>query len=118
MKALYGRNKASPKKIQAANMFGKSHMTIKSIAKLLQVEIPTAEVYVIDAFCAGAPISVEKLASELNLNCPKIESIARLIEDGLPTLRQIKDALDGEVSYNQIKVVLAAMITDKLDQII
>ena len=99
-------------------MFGNGHSNIKSIAKVLRVEIPTAEVYIIDAYCAGAPmISIKKLASEMNIYSPNIDKVARLIEQGLPTLRQIKDALDGIVSYNQIKVVLAAMIRDEINEI-
>ncbi len=117
-KALYGKNKASPKKIQAAKMFGKSHSSVRAIAEVLRVEIPTAEVYILDAYCAGAPISVEKLANELNVCSLLSGRISRLIEDGIPTLRQIKDALDGQVSYNQIKVVLAAIIRDELDKIL
>ncbi|CAB3981689.1 Hypothetical predicted protein [Paramuricea clavata] len=118
LKALYGKNKASAKKIQAAKMFGKSHSNIKCIAKALQVEIPTAEVYLIDAYCAGAPmVSIEKLSSELNIHSHLTNTIARLIEQGLPTLRQIRDALNRKVSYNQIKVVLAGMIRDELDRI-
>ena len=96
----------------------KSHSSIKAIAKFLRVETLTAEVYILDAYCAGAPISVEKLASELNVHKPLIDRIAGHIEDGVPTLRQIKDGLDAEVLYNQIKVVLAAMICDKLDELI
>ena len=96
-------------------MFGKSHTDIKSIARVLRVEIPTAEVYIIDAYCAGAPmISFEKLASELNINSLYIDRTAQLIEASLPTLRQIRDALHQEVSYNQIKVVLAGMIRNEL----
>lgn len=117
MKALYGKNKASAKKIQATKMFGKSYSKISSIASLLGIEIPTAEVYIIDAYCAGAPISIEKLASELKIRSPNVDRIARLIEGGLPSLRQIKDAVEGRVSYNQIKVVLAAIIRDELYKI-
>ena len=99
-------------------MFGKGHSTIMSIAKVLRVEIATAEVYIIDANCAGAPmISIEKLASELNIYSPDIYKVVRLIKQGSPTLRQIKDALGGKVSYNQIKLVLAAMIRDELHKI-
>jgi uncharacterized protein YpbB len=54
----------------------------------------------------------------LNVHKPLIDRIAGHIEDGVPTLRQIKDGLDAEVSYNQIKVVLAAMIRDELDELI
>ena len=118
LKALYGKNRPSNRKIQAANMFMKSHSSIKAIAKFLRVETLTAEVYILDAYCAGAPISVEKLASELNVHKPLIDRIAGHIEDGVPTLRQIKDGLDAEVLYNQIKVVLAAMICDELDELI
>ena len=115
LKALYGKNKPSTKKIEAAKMFGKSHTDIKSIARFLRVEIPTAEVYIIDAYCAGAPmISFEKLVSELNINSLYRDRIVQLIEAGLPTLRQIRDALRHEVSYNQIKAVLAGMIQDEL----
>ena len=81
-------------------MFGKKHSDIQSIAKVLRVEIPTAEVYIIDAYCAGAPmISIEKLASELSIYSLDIDKVARLIEQGLPTLRQIKDTFHGKVAY-------------------
>ena len=99
-------------------MFGKSHSSVKAIAKVLHVEIPTAEVYILDAYCAGAPISIEKLANELNVCSPLSDRISQLIMDGIPTLRQLKDALDGQASYNQIKVVLAAIIRDDLDKIL
>ena len=115
---MYGKNKSSTKKIEAAKI-GKSHVTIKSIAEILRVEIPTAEVYIIDAYCAGAPmIAIEKLGRELNIESPNVERIAVKITEGLSSLRQIKDALNNEVSYNQIKVVLAGMIRDELGKII
>ena len=80
LKALYGKNKPSTKKFEAVKMFGKSHTDIKSIARFLRVEIPTAKVYIIDAFCAGAPmISFEKLVSELNINSLYLDRIAYLI---------------------------------------
>lgn len=100
-------------------MFRKSHATIKSIAKILRVEIPTAEVYIIDVYCAGPPmVTIEKLARELNIESHYVERIAVKITDGLSSLRQIKDALNSEVSYNQIKVILTGMIRNELDKII
>ena len=63
-------------------------------------------------------IAIEKLARELNIESPYVERIAVKITEGLSSLRQIKDALNNEVSYNQIKVVLAGMIRDELDKII
>ena len=74
------------------------------------MEIPTAEVYILDAYCAGAPISIEKLANELDVCSPLSDRISQLIKDGIPTLRQLKDALDGQASYNQIKVVLTLKV--------
>lgn len=98
-------------------MFEKSHTKISTIASFLRIEIPTAEVYVIDAYCAGAPVSVEKLASELNLSPESMEQMSSLIESGLPSLRQIKDAVEGKFSYNQIRLVLAALIRDEQHKI-
>ena len=96
-------------------MFGKSYTDIKSIARFLQVEIPTAEVYIIDALCAGAPmISFERLMAELKVNRINLDRIANLIKAGVRTLRQIRDTLHHEVSYNQIKVVLAGMIRGEI----
>ena len=80
--------------------------------------IDNKTVYIHDAYCAGAPISIEKLANQLNVCSPLSDRISQLIMDGIPTLRQLKDALDGQASYNQIKVVLAAIIRDELDKIL
>ena len=103
-------------------MFEKCYSKISSIANLLAIEIPTAEVYIIDAYCAGAPVSIEKLASELKIHNPNVNAnvakISRLIEEGLGSLWQIKDAVEGQFSYNQVKVVLAAIIRDELYKII
>ena len=122
MKTLYGKNRTSAKKIQAAKMFEKCYSKISSIANLLAIEIPTAEVYIIDAYCTGAPVSIEKLASELKIHNPNgsanVAKISRLIEEALGSLRQIKDAVEGQFSYNQVKVVLAAIIRDELYKII
>ena len=115
---LYGKNKPSPKKITAAKMFGKAYTSINTIAKVLRVEVATAEVYIIDAYCAGAPmVSIEKLAAELCIHSSGVGMISRVITDEIPTLRGIKDALHQEYSYNQIKVVLAGMIRDELYKI-
>ena len=115
---MYGKNKPSAKKITAAKMFAKSYTTMSNIANLLSIEIPTAEVYVIDAYCAGAPVSLEKLAGELKMFRSSVEKISSLIESGIPSLRQIRDAAEGKVSYNQIRLVLAAIIRDELNKLI
>ena len=73
----------------------------KCLGKVTLQEIPTAEVYIIDAYCARAPmISMKKLASELNIYNSDTDKVPRLNERGLPTLPQIKDTLGGKVWYN------------------
>ena len=52
---------------------------------------------------------------ELKVNSINLDRIANLIKAGVPTLRQIRDTLHHEVSYNQIKVVLAGMIRGEID---
>ena len=68
-------------------MFGKGPSNTMSIAKVLHVEIATAEVYIIDGYCAGAlMIEIKKVASELNIYSFDIDQVVRLIEQGSPTL--------------------------------
>ncbi|CAB3982684.1 Hypothetical predicted protein [Paramuricea clavata] len=76
LRALYGKNKPSSKKIQATEMFMKGENSFLVIARVLNVATATAEVYAIDGYCSGAPLSYQDLASQFNLNNEEADIIA------------------------------------------
>ena len=112
-KSLYGPCKASSKKIEAVNLFlnGKS---FQEIARALRVAVATAEVYTIDGYRAGAPLEFDKLCSEMNITYTDRVTVCNGIKTHGTTLRNIRDQFQDRYTYNQIRLVLAAMIRDDM----
>lgn len=110
---MCGPCKASAKKIQAVNLFlsGKSFAEISSV---LSVAEATAEVYTIDGYCAGAPIEFSKLIEQMNLSSADVEILCNGIKEHGSTLRNVRNAFQDRFSYNQIRLILAAMIQTEI----
>ena len=82
---------------------------------MLNVAVATAEVYTIDGFCSGAPLSYDDLAIKLGLDTDDTNLIAaQLLQNINSGLRVVRDALKNVYTYNQIRLVLAAMIRGEL----
>lgn len=112
-KSLYGPCKASPKKIQAVNLFLKGK-SFQEIANVLCVAVATAEVYTIDGYCAGAPLEFDKLCHEINITFNDRVTLCNGIKMHGSTLRNVRDQLQDQYSYNQIRLVLATMIREDM----
>ncbi len=109
LKALYGPNRPSPKKIQATKIFIKRQCSFKVIARMLNIAVATAEVYTIDGYCSGAPLVYDDLAVKLGLGTEDMDLIAsQLLQNINSGLRVVRDALKNAYTYNQIRLVLAA----------
>ena len=82
---------------------------------MLNVAVATAEVYIIDGYCSGAPLSYDDLAMKLGLDTDDMNLIAsQLLKNTNSGLRVVRDALKNAFTYNQIRLVLAAMIRGEL----
>lgn len=69
-------------------MFIKGQRSFRIIAKALNVAIATAEVYTIDGFCSGAPLSYKDLAPQFYLSNEEVETItAELRKDNVTLVR-------------------------------
>ena len=109
---LYGKNSPSAGKLSVASRFmgGKDFQTISCEMGITKA---TAEVYGIDCLAAGQPLDHDVMASNLNVTTSTFQRVRRSIEEnGDRKLRTIRDSLQAEVSYNQIRFVLACMIND------
>jgi len=106
---LYGKNNLSNNKLRALDAFSKG----KDFGKIscdLRIQRATAEVYTIDTFTASKDIDMDRLSELLEITEESFSQIQRLLSSK-DHLNEVKEALP-EVSYNQIRFVLACMIRD------
>ena len=82
---------------------------------MLNIAIATVEVYTIDGYCSGAPLSYDDLAVKLGLGTEDMDLIAsQLLQNINSGLRVVRDALKNAYTYNQIRLVLAVMIRGEI----
>lgn len=82
---------------------------------MLNVAVATAEVYTIDGYCSGAPLSYYDLAIKVGLDTDDVDVISsELLQNIDAGLRIVRNALKNAYSYNQIRLVLAAMIRGEI----
>ena len=99
----------SNKKLRALNAFSKGK-DFGEISRDLRIQRVTAEVYTIDTFAAGKDIDMDHLSELLQITEESFSQIQQLLSLK-DRLNEVKEALP-EVSYNQIRFVLACMIRD------
>lgn len=107
--SLYGKVKVSNQKLRAVDAFNKG-MRLRDIACELFVELPTAEVYLIDSLVAGKDLDHERLGEYLHITN---EHFLLLRNELLvqPRLSMVKQSYPT-FTYNQIRFVLACLIRD------
>ena len=107
--SLYGKVKVSNQKLRAVDAFNKG-MRLRDIACELFVELPTAEVYLIDSLVAGKDLDHELLGEYLHITN---EHFLLLRNELLvkPRLSMVKQSYPS-FTYNQIRFVLACLIRD------
>ena len=99
----------SNNKLRALDAFSKGK-DFREISRKLRVQRATAEVYTIDAFAAGKDIDMDRLAELLEITEESFSQLRQLLSLK-DRLNEVKEALP-DVSYNQIRFVLACMIRD------
>lgn len=99
----------SNNKLRALDAFSKGK-DFHEISRELRVQRATAEVYTIDAFAAGKDIDTDRLAELLEITDESFSQLHQLLSVK-DRLNEVKEAFP-EVSYNQIRFVLACMIRD------
>lgn len=107
--SLYGKVKVSNQKLRAVDAFNKG-MRLRDIACELCVQLPTAEVYLIDSLVAGKDLDHERLGEYLLITNEHF----LLLRDELlvkPRLSMVKQSYPS-FTYNQIRFVLACLIRD------
>ena len=106
---LYGKVEVSNQKLRAVDAFNKG-MRLRDIACELCVQLPTAEVYLIDSLVAGKDLDHERLGKYLHIT----KEHFLLLRDELlvkPRLSIVKQSYPS-FTYNQIRFVLACLIRD------
>ena len=77
----------------------------------MRVAVATAEVYGIDSFAANAPLDEVMLARYLKLDRSSFLIIKDAIQKNTDwKLRTVKDSLNGQFTYNQLRFVIACLI--------
>jgi hypothetical protein len=76
--------------------------------------VATAEVYTINGYCSGVPVYYKDLALKLDLGAEDMDVIASQLQKDNDGLRIVRDALKNTYSYNQKRLVLAAMIRGEM----
>lgn len=99
----------SNNKLRALDAFSKGK-DFHEISRELRVQRATAEVYTIDALTAGKDIDTDRLAELLEITEESFSQLHQLLSLK-DRLNEVKEAVP-EVSYNQIRFVLACMIRD------
>ena len=81
------------------------------LALELGITLATVEVYAIYCLAAGRKIAHEQIASFLALSTDSFQRIkVTILSNEDNRLRTIRDSLNKEFSYNQIRFVLAGLI--------
>ena len=68
--------------------------------KVLGVAAATAEVYTIDGYCSGAPLSFAKLSAKIELSPADVEKVSDGIKRHGTSLRNICDEMGNLFTYN------------------
>lgn len=81
-------------------MFVKRQCSFEVIARMLNVAVAAAEVYTIDGYCSGIPLSYDDLAIKLGLGTDDMDAIAsQLVQNINACLRIVRDALKNAYTY-------------------
>ena len=109
---MYGKNAPSLKKRLIVDGL-KTGKNFDELAAELSIAKATAEVYGIDGLAAGEEIDHEIPARFLQISVESFNRIKTEISSNDDRkLRTIRDNLDEEFSYNQIRFVLACLIQE------
>ena len=85
--------------------------SLATLASELGIAVATAEVYAIDCLAAGRQIAHKQIASYLAISNDAFKRIkGEILSNEDNRLRTIRDTLNEEFSYNQIRFVLACLI--------
>lgn len=109
---MYGKNTPSTKKSLVVDGL-KNGKKFEELAAELGVATATAEVYGIDGLAAGQEIDHEMLSKYLQISVESFQLIkTEILSNEDPKLRTIRDNLEEQFSYNQIRFVLACLIQE------
>lgn len=109
---MYGKNNPSPKKRLVMKGL-KEGKDFDHLARELHITSATAEVYGIDCLAASGDIDHEAVAGYLSVTKTSFNVIkAEILSSQDKKLRTVRDNLEEEYTYNQIRFVLACLIHD------
>ena len=109
---LYGKNQPSNKKVHVGNGL-RTGKDFQQLSKELAITKATAEVYGIDCLAAGMEMDHEMIARYLHVTPEDFQRIkATILSNVDKKLCTIRDSLNEEFEYNQIRFVLACLIRE------
>ena len=112
LRQMYGKNMPSPKKHCVAQGL-KIGKNFHKLAEELNIAQATVEVYGIDCLAAGQEVDHQTIAKCLDISEESFERIkSEIMSSDDKRLRNVRDNLREEFSYNQIRFVLACQIHD------
>ncbi|KAJ7369636.1 hypothetical protein OS493_037425 [Desmophyllum pertusum] len=112
LRQLYGKNQPSDKKIRIAEEL-RTGKDFTQLSSELGIAKATAEVYGIDCLAAGKELDHKRKARYLGITSEDFQVMTvNILSNEDNKLRTIRDALNEEFSYNQIRFVLACLIQE------
>lgn len=107
LRTLYGRITTFAKKENAFERW-RGGQTFGEIARTANVAEATAQIYVIDMIAKGlAKDQHERLIAEMEIPKESLEEVSERCSRSGVTLREIKDSCSTQISYNQIRAIIA-----------
>ena len=107
LRSLYGKITTFPKKERAFARWLDGE-TFAEIARTAHVAEATTQVYVIDMIARGfGKDQHDRLAREMKIHAESFDEYRELMSRSGTTLREIKDSSSAEISYNQIRAIIA-----------
>ena len=108
----YGKNQPSNKKVYVCNEL-KAGKDFQQLSKELAIAKATAEVYGIDCFAAGMDIDHEMVVRYIRVTPEDFQQIKfTILSNKDKKLHAIRDSLNEEFEYDQIRFLLACLIQE------
>ena len=107
LRTLYGRITTFAKKENTFERW-QGGQTFGEIARMANVAEATSQIYVIDMIAKGlAKDQHERLIAEMEIPKESLEEVSEMSGRSGATLREIKDSCSTQISYNQIRAIIA-----------
>lgn len=110
LRSLYGKITSFPKKEKAFQRW-RDGQTFAEISRTANVAEATTQIYVIDMIAKGFGNDQHgRLIREMEILKESFEEVSEMCSRSGVTLREIKDSCSTQISYNQIRAIIALFV--------